>query len=591
VRDVLHSPGQALDQDTRAFMEPRFGYDFSSVRVHSGPAAEQSAREMNAHAYTVGHDIVMGAGQLAPATDEGKRLLAHELTHVVQAGAPGANGEQRPSSVESLEREARASSEAVANAGAMPQIHGSARGLSAPLRQTPDDPDVATYGNKPRDMPEPDRPLGRVVLSQEGGVWYEERLRGKKFRAEGPYDFVVQKGKIWAVKARATAPMGARMPGHTEAAAGDRVEYAGQVTFGRSQASRGVIIEWSNVSGHYAPASDPKFAAAAGLPLDERYKPLTVGFRGKKTQLPVYQPKTRPRDGGKPKIPRGSPRLADLDAHLRAAKIKTPPTPSGGSAPPVSAPVVMPPSVTGSGPVASRPTLTSEAARAIAALDAEATRAAQFTGRIRTYIAAYGALQHAISLLDTVEAAEKIFFHGTVFEEEQRAADDVATQSRTALEDAESSTAGNAYLGAIIEIGDAQRSRDQQRLFSLAGSLVGLGLALSESAASMNDISADIDAQAQAMLRAAKNNKKLATQGMDDAAMAQAAAFYISTEKLGNTLRSAAENYHAAAETLGALAFSVESAAGEAEESAWAIGYARIIKAQQEIDRRGGMKP
>ena len=68
-------------------MEQRFGHDFSRVRVHSGPAAEQSAREVNANAYTVSHDIVFGAGRFAPSTPEGRRLIAHELTHVVQQTA------------------------------------------------------------------------------------------------------------------------------------------------------------------------------------------------------------------------------------------------------------------------------------------------------------------------------------------------------------------------------------------------------------------------------------------------------------------------------------------------------------------------
>jgi hypothetical protein len=65
-------------------MEQRFSYDFSRVRVHSGGIAEQSALDVNADAYTVGNDIVFGAGRFAPATQEGRRLIAHELTHVVQ---------------------------------------------------------------------------------------------------------------------------------------------------------------------------------------------------------------------------------------------------------------------------------------------------------------------------------------------------------------------------------------------------------------------------------------------------------------------------------------------------------------------------
>jgi outer membrane protein OmpA-like peptidoglycan-associated protein len=89
VHEVLNSPGQPLDPATRAFMEPRFGQDFSRVQVHSGAAAEQSARDLNANAYTVGHNIVFGSGRFAPETQEGRRLLAHELTHVVQQSAQG----------------------------------------------------------------------------------------------------------------------------------------------------------------------------------------------------------------------------------------------------------------------------------------------------------------------------------------------------------------------------------------------------------------------------------------------------------------------------------------------------------------------
>ena len=135
VQEVLRSPGQPLDTTSRAFMEPRFGhdfsqiptytstagviqtrlainkpgdeyeqeadrmaektaaisaptatsgYDFSGVRIHTDARAAASAEAVNAQAYTVGRDIVFGAGQYAPGTDEGRRLLAHELTHTLQ---------------------------------------------------------------------------------------------------------------------------------------------------------------------------------------------------------------------------------------------------------------------------------------------------------------------------------------------------------------------------------------------------------------------------------------------------------------------------------------------------------------------------
>ena len=73
----------------RAFFEPRFGYDFSNVRIHTGAQAAESARSVKAMAYTLGPNIVFGSGKYEPATMVGQRLLAHELTHVLQQkGAP-----------------------------------------------------------------------------------------------------------------------------------------------------------------------------------------------------------------------------------------------------------------------------------------------------------------------------------------------------------------------------------------------------------------------------------------------------------------------------------------------------------------------
>jgi hypothetical protein len=93
VNDVLRSPGQPLDAATRASIEPRFGHDFSRVRVHSDAKAAESAQAVNAMAYTVGNDVVFGSQHYRPQTKEGQRLLAHELAHVVQqSGAPIISG-------------------------------------------------------------------------------------------------------------------------------------------------------------------------------------------------------------------------------------------------------------------------------------------------------------------------------------------------------------------------------------------------------------------------------------------------------------------------------------------------------------------
>jgi hypothetical protein len=96
VDHVLANSGNPLEPALRQDMEQRFGHDFSRVRIHSGTVAEQSAQDVHANAYTVGHHIVFGAGRFAPGTHEGQRLIAHELTHVLQqTGMDGTHSAQK----------------------------------------------------------------------------------------------------------------------------------------------------------------------------------------------------------------------------------------------------------------------------------------------------------------------------------------------------------------------------------------------------------------------------------------------------------------------------------------------------------------
>ena len=125
---VSRSSGQPLDRPTRDFMQAGFQHDFSGVRVHADARAARSAQAMQANAYTVGRDIVFGHGAYAPHHHDGRRLIAHELTHVVQ-------NETRPASESSLrevsspgdasEREAQDASRRVAD-------HGRARVAAQP---------------------------------------------------------------------------------------------------------------------------------------------------------------------------------------------------------------------------------------------------------------------------------------------------------------------------------------------------------------------------------------------------------------------------------------------------------------------------
>jgi hypothetical protein len=87
VAPVLATAGAPLDPAVRAALEPRFGHDFSRVRVHADAQAAGSAQDIHARAYTVGEHIVFATGEYAPSAPRGRRLLAHELTHVIQQQA------------------------------------------------------------------------------------------------------------------------------------------------------------------------------------------------------------------------------------------------------------------------------------------------------------------------------------------------------------------------------------------------------------------------------------------------------------------------------------------------------------------------
>jgi hypothetical protein len=89
MHEVLRSPGQPLEPQPRAFMESRFGHDFSHVRIHTDSQAAETAYSVNARAFTIGRDVVFGAGEYAPGTLSGNKLLAHELVHVLQQGGGG----------------------------------------------------------------------------------------------------------------------------------------------------------------------------------------------------------------------------------------------------------------------------------------------------------------------------------------------------------------------------------------------------------------------------------------------------------------------------------------------------------------------
>lgn len=126
VKEVIgQGAGQPLDAPVRQRMEASFGTDFSDVRVHAGPSAAASARAVDAHAYTVGNEIVLGDGH-TPGSGSHERTLAHELTHVVQQrqgpvdGTPAGGGISVSDPSDRFERAAEATADAVLASGQAP---------------------------------------------------------------------------------------------------------------------------------------------------------------------------------------------------------------------------------------------------------------------------------------------------------------------------------------------------------------------------------------------------------------------------------------------------------------------------------------
>lgn len=175
VHDVVNSGGGApLDRDTRTDMETRFGgQDFGDVRVHTDGAAHESARSVNAQAYTVGSDIVFQRDSYDPSSDTGKHMLAHELTHVVQQRSGPVDGTDAGGGVKVSDPSDRFEREAVANADRLMSTPAPA---AAPVQRCGDDAAHGDTGGavQREEMPEEDETAQTYVQRQ--GEEEEEEL-------------------------------------------------------------------------------------------------------------------------------------------------------------------------------------------------------------------------------------------------------------------------------------------------------------------------------------------------------------------------------------------------------------------------------
>jgi hypothetical protein len=191
VHDVIISGGRPLEPDVRVDMEARLGHDFSDVRVHDDSAAAASAKAVNAHAYTVGSNVVFQRDKYDTSTPEGKTTLAHELTHVIQQRSGPVDGTSVPGGIkvsdpsDRFEREASANADRVMGTPPPVQTVGlSAAGPSVQRHAAEDEPSV--QGAFVQRQDEEEKEVQGLFVQRAEGEEEEEPVQGLFVqRAEG----------------------------------------------------------------------------------------------------------------------------------------------------------------------------------------------------------------------------------------------------------------------------------------------------------------------------------------------------------------------------------------------------------------------
>jgi hypothetical protein len=280
VNEVLASPAGALDATTRAFFEPRLGVDLGHVRVHTGHAAESAAALVGARAFTVGRDVVFGAGQYAPATAVGGRLLAHELVHTLQPGGSQLRRQVEPGADDKLDAGPPATSappdatpepardapaDAVAPPAATPPATTPSGHTPAPpgMAKCPDPPSptlivVACTGPKAKAPPAKEKAeLPTVSTANFGGD--ADKIR-----------FAADLAQCWAerevrdeIETRFAADVEAAKKRATEEAAADTKDAVAKATAGIDPKDRGAVKKATDQATKTARAAATKKIAEA----------------------------------------------------------------------------------------------------------------------------------------------------------------------------------------------------------------------------------------------------------------------------------------------------------------------------------------
>jgi hypothetical protein len=191
VKDLLSSSsGQPLDRPTQALMQSRLGHDFSDVRVHADGQATESAKSVNAHAYTVGTNVVFQADKYSPGTESGQKMLAHELTHVVQQKAGPVDGTPAPGGIsvshpsDPFEQAAERNAEQAMSSNAPAAAPAMATQATSLQREGDDEEEVQTSAVQREAGPEEEESVQQLATQREAAGEEEETVQESAVQRE-----------------------------------------------------------------------------------------------------------------------------------------------------------------------------------------------------------------------------------------------------------------------------------------------------------------------------------------------------------------------------------------------------------------------
>lgn len=541
----LAGGGRPLEHAVRAPYERFFRTNLSAVRVHAGAQAQRSAAAFHARAYAHGNDVVFAEGEFAPDRAEGRRLLAHELAHVVQHARHGTTAR--------VARQPSVPPNPVLTPDEMFAIVTRERAWSF------------NRGGAPVIDP---AGVGRGVGAASGGR-----------RAGFSVFSVIQ---VTDAEGRPVA-----------------LSYGEHVSYGEPHAEQRAV----GALRQQIPELRDLRGGRMTVVLDQVPCPpgrsnclgLLQGYaRERGLRLEIYLP-TRERMGGAGHVSPRTAAMSSMRTDVPSVSLSRydpggSPAP-GGSGPPGGPPLAVP--RVQSGPVRltmarpPNPAMAKQLASALSSLGAQARRSAAFTARLRIYGATVGGLLGVLDMLQTLRTAQQMYTDGTMFPEVERnvaAIDSFAARMHEQVLDAIDAV---PILALIVAIADAEEREDPATLFDIDDSLTGVARGFQEQGEILGSYGADMRRRAQALGYLAGLYGKLVQvpMGYSSAPNAQALAMHISLERLEGRVGSVAHRFEESAELCSVQGSNVEGLAEAANDKAWAIQWGRIAVAVSELDR------